>query len=279
MTAEPRVLRRVAALVPAYQAAVHLGEVLERIRRAAPGLHVLVVDDGSRDATAEVARMFGASVHSFAANRGKGFALLAGFELLTDYDGVLTLDADGQHPPECIPEFLRVFDAGPDLVMGRRVRSPDMPASRRFANAFSSGWTTTLAGQQITDSQCGYRVYGRRLLDRTPITPGRYEVETEIAVRAARLGFRLAEVEIPTVYGEEKSQIHPFRDVPRIAGTLLRLTAEGALPPRVMRDAVRADAETGATSAGRSRTGWTAFPPPRPPSPRSRRRASRARPC
>jgi glycosyltransferase involved in cell wall biosynthesis len=66
-------------------------------------VHVLVVDDGSRDATAEVARMFGANVHSFAANRGKGFALLAGFERLQVYDGVLTLDADGQHPPSGSP--------------------------------------------------------------------------------------------------------------------------------------------------------------------------------
>src|SRR2546428_6345122 len=88
-------MSRIAALVPAYQAAAQLGEVLTRIARAAPDLTVLVVDDGSREATAEVGRMFGARVHSFAGNRGKGFALLAGFELLRDYDGVVTLDADG----------------------------------------------------------------------------------------------------------------------------------------------------------------------------------------
>ena len=232
-------MSRVAALVPAYQAAAHLGEVLERIARTAPDLHVLVVDDGSRDATAEVARMFGARVHSFAANRGKGYALLAGFELLREYDGVLTLDADGQHPPERIPEFVAAFAAGADLVLGARSRTPDMPAGRRFANALSSGWATGMAGQRISDSQSGYRLYGRRLLDGTPITPGRYEVETEVAVRAARLGYRLVEVEIPTIYGAEKSQIHAFRDVPRIIGTLLRLTVEGVAPPAAMRAARR----------------------------------------
>ena len=226
-----------AALVPAYQAAAHLGEVLERIALTVPGLTVLVVDDGSRDATAEVGRMFGARVHSFAANRGKGYALLAGFELLRDYDGVITLDADGQHPPEYIPEFLAAFDAGADLVLGARARTPDMPAGRRFANALSSGWATAMAGQRISDSQSGYRLYGRRMLERTPITPGRYEVETEVAVRAARLGFRLSEVEIPTIYGSEKSQISAVRDVPRIGGTLLRLTLEGVLPPAAMRAA------------------------------------------
>jgi len=243
-------MSRVAALVPAYQAAVHLGEVIEGVRRAAPGMPVLVVDDGSRDATAEVARMFGADVHSFAANRGKGHALLAGFEKLRDFDGVVTLDADGQHPPSCIPAFVAAFESGADLVLGARLRTPDMPAGRRFANALSSGWATALAGQHISDSQSGYRLYGRRLLDRTPVTPGRYEVETEIAVRAARLGFRVAEVPIPTVYGEEKSQIRAFQDVPRIAGTLLRLAVEGILPPAAMR-AARAGIAASATEETR----------------------------
>ena len=103
---------------------------------------------------------------------------------------------------------------------------------------FRSSW---LAGQPVHDSQCGYRLYRRAVLARTPITPGRYELETEIVVRAARLGFRLGEVEIPTVYGEEKSQIRALRDVPRIFGTLTRLTLEGVVPPAEMRAASRAE--------------------------------------
>ena len=230
-------MMRVAALIPAYQAAAHLGEVLLRIQSLPDPPEALVVDDGSRDATAEVARQFGARVHSFAGNRGKGYALLAGFELLRDFDGVVTLDADGQHPPEHFPEFVAAARAGADLVLGVRARTTDMPLMRRAANRFSSGWATWLAGQRVSDSQCGYRLYSRAVLVRTPITPGRYELETEIVVRAARLGFRLAEVTIPTVYGEEKSQINALRDVPRIGGTLLRLTAEGVNPPPAMRAA------------------------------------------
>jgi glycosyltransferase involved in cell wall biosynthesis len=201
-------------------------------------------------------------VHSFAGNRGKGFALLAGFEALAGYDGVITLDADGQHPPECVPAFVRAFDSGADLVLGRRKRNADMPFTRRFANAFSSGWATALAGQPFTDSQCGFRLYGRRLLALTPITPGRYEVETEIPVRASRLGFRSVEVEVPTVYGEEKSQIRAFRDVPRITGTLLRLTLEGVVAPEAMREARRrraaGDAATSEQAAANSRRGGAA---------------------
>jgi glycosyltransferase involved in cell wall biosynthesis len=230
---------RVAALVPAYQAAAHLGEVLLGLGALEHPPEVLVVDDGSRDATAEVARQFGARVLSFAGNRGKGHALLAGFEALSDFDGVVTLDADGQHPPECFPRFVNAHARGADLVLGTRARTPEMPRLRRFANGLASAWAAWLAGQPVSDSQCGYRLYSRRVLEVTPVTPGRYEVETEIAVRAARLGFRLDEVTIPTVYGEEKSQIRVLRDVPRISGTLVRLTFEGMRPPPPMRAAAR----------------------------------------
>ncbi len=215
-----------AVLVPAYQAAAHLGEVLLRLQALPRPMHVLVVDDGSRDATAEVARQFGAEVLSFAANRGKGHALLAGFQQLARFDGVVTLDADGQHPPECVPDFVAAAEAGADLVLGTRERSRDMPPHRRFANAFSSGWCSAIAGQRISDSQCGYRLYSRAVLDRTPVAASRYEVETEMAVRAARLGFRIQEVTIPTVYGDETSHLSLTRDVPRIVGMMLRLTFE-----------------------------------------------------
>jgi glycosyltransferase involved in cell wall biosynthesis len=222
---------RVAALVPAYQAAAHLGEVLLGLAALDPAPEVVVVDDGSRDATAEVARGFGARVVSFAANRGKGHALLAGFDALRHAEAVVTLDADGQHPPECLPAFVAAAEAGADLVLGARAFAGRMPAGRRFANGFSSGWASWLAGQRVSDSQCGYRLYRRGVLDRTPVTPGGYELESEIVVRAARLGFRIGEVPIPTVYGEEKSQIRAFRDVPRIVGTLVRLTFEPAPRP------------------------------------------------
>lgn len=235
-------MSEVAALIPAYQAAAHVGEVLLRLQALADPPEILVVDDGSRDATARVARQFGARVISFAGNRGKGHALLAGFHALREHSAVVTLDADGQHPPECLPEFVAAWRGGAEIVLGRRARTGAMPWVRRFANAFSSGWTSWLAGAPISDSQCGYRLYSRAVIEGTPITPGRYELETAIAVRAARLGFRVAEVEIPTVYGEAGSHIRPLRDVPRIVGALGKLTLERALPGPAMRRAARARA-------------------------------------
>jgi glycosyltransferase involved in cell wall biosynthesis len=233
---------RVAALIPAYQAAPFLGDVLARLSELMPPPHVLVVDDGSRDATAEVARQLGAKVLAFAGNRGKGAALVAGFRALSEFDAIVTLDADGQHPPECLPAFVREAEAGADVVLGVRERSVEMPPLRRFANAFSSGWTSALAGRRIGDSQCGYRLFRRAVLARTPLGEGRYEVETEMAVRAARLGFRFAEVKVPTVYGGE-SHLRLTRDVPRIFGTLLRLSVERFAPPASMRAALRSTAE------------------------------------
>ena len=235
-------MSEVAALIPAYQAAAHLGEVLLRLQALKPAPEILVVNDGSRDATAQVAEEFGARVLSFAGNRGKGHALLAGFQALREYPAIVTLDADGQHPPECLPRFLAAWREGAELVLGRRARTAEMPWTRRFANGFSSGWTSWLAGTRISDSQCGYRLYTRRMIDGTPITPGRYELETSIAVRAARLGFRVAEVEIPTVYGEAGSHIRPFRDVPRIVGALGRLTLERAAEGAALRRAARSKA-------------------------------------
>jgi glycosyltransferase involved in cell wall biosynthesis len=229
----------VAALIPAYQAAAHLGDVLLGLGALSPRPHVLVVDDGSRDGTAEVARQLGAEVTSFAGNRGKGHALIAGFRALAAYDAVVTLDADGQHPPDRLPALVAAAERGADLVLGRRARTGSMPPLRRFANGFSSGWATWLAGQTVSDSQCGYRLYGRELLERTPVTPGRYEVETEILVRAARLGFRFDEVEVPTLYGEAGSHLSTLRDVPRIVGVLGRLTLERIAPPAAMRAASR----------------------------------------
>ena len=138
----------------------------------------------------------------------------------------MTLDADGQHPPACVPAFITAAEAGADLVLGRREITPDMPPLRRFANRFSSAWCSAIAGQTIADSQCGYRLYRQDVLRRTPVRASRYEVETEMAVRAARLGFKVAHVAIPTVYGDEQSHLSPTRDVPRIVSMMLRLTFE-----------------------------------------------------
>jgi hypothetical protein len=116
-----------------------------------------------------------------------------------------------------------------------------MPLPRRFANALSSGWASAIAGQSIRDSQCGFRLFRREVLQRTPLSAGRYEVESEMVVRAARLGFRFVEVSIPTVY-EGESHLSVMRDVPRIFWKMMRLTLERIAPPPELRRALREQA-------------------------------------
>ena len=177
---------RFAVLVPAYQAAAHLGRGAARTCRRWPTRWTRwwwTTDRATR--TAQVARQLGARVLSFAGNRGKGHALLAGFEALADYDGVVTLDADGQHPPECVPGFVAAAEAGADLVLGVRRRSSAMPPLRRLANGWSSGVGHLDRGPDASrTASAATASIGRAVLQRTPVTPRRYEVETEIAVRA-----------------------------------------------------------------------------------------------
>src|SRR5262249_31068589 len=136
------------------------------------------------------------------------------------------------------------MERGADLALGLRELAGDMPVIRRLANGVASAWATWLAGQPGGDSPCGDRLYGRRLLERTPITPGRYGGGSDVVLRAAPLGCRIEQVPIPTVYGTEVSQMRTARDVPRILSVLARLTLERVAPPPEMRRAAR----TGAAS-------------------------------
>src|SRR5690242_13163545 len=117
--------RALALVIPAYRAAATIGDVVARARRAAPETRCYVVDDGSDDATDTAARATGAVLLTHERNRGKGAALATGIAraLEDGADIIVTLDADGQHPPEEIPKLVAPIDQGADLVLGARARS------------------------------------------------------------------------------------------------------------------------------------------------------------
>jgi glycosyltransferase involved in cell wall biosynthesis len=176
-------------------------------------LPVLVVDDGSTDDTALRAEEAGADVLRQVPNQGKGAALRAGFRHALDegYEAVLTLDADGQHDPAEIPQFLDVYATRyTDLIIGAR-DFRHMPPIRRLSNTVGR-WTFSWAmGQPIRDNQSGYRLISRRLLEALLASSETgFEFEVEMIVICIQHGFRLDWVPIRTIYAGEGSHIQPW---------------------------------------------------------------------
>ncbi len=215
----------VLAILPAYNVARHLPELLPRILKLTPAVQALVVDDGSNDQSAEVARKLGAEVVVHPRNLGKGEALKTGFAYLLEgaYRACITLDADGQHLPEEIPRFLSAWEGGALVVVGNRMAENErMPWLRKRTNEVMSHIVSALASQRIDDSQCGFRLIDARVLRAMHLESSRYDLESEILIKAGRLGYPVASVAISTVYHDEESSIHPLVDTVRFLRLLWR---------------------------------------------------------
>jgi glycosyltransferase involved in cell wall biosynthesis len=207
----------VAAVIPAYLEATHIGEV---VRRTALQLdNVLVVDDGSGDATAEQARAAGAELIVHPQNQGKGESIKTGLRHWRDgsFAYVVILDGDGQHRPEEIERFLAAArSTGAELLVGTRMSDTrDMPLLRRMVNRYMSNKISRLCGQRIPDTQCGFRMVRRDLIPDILGGADRFEYETEMLIVASRKGCRIEAVPISTVYSDEVSSINPVRDTIR----------------------------------------------------------------
>ncbi len=215
---------KIAATIPAYQAAPSVGGVVQRTLCVVTA--VLVVDDGSTDATAEVARRAGAEVVSFPGNRGKGCALRHAFELLfaRGLDAVVTLDADGQHLPEEIPKLLAHAEQAELVIGGREALFGAMSRLRRTSNRLSSAAISLAAGTRLGDVQSGFRLYARRLLETTGFPESRFDAESAVVVRAARRGLRIVSVPVQLGFADGRLTSHyrPLVDSLRIARSVLR---------------------------------------------------------
>jgi glycosyltransferase involved in cell wall biosynthesis len=208
----PSTLFRPVALIPAYQAARTVAEVVHGVLHHVP--RVLVVDDGSTDDTLEKASRAGAEVFRLPANSGKGSALRAGLErlLASQATHVAFLDADAQHDPADLPRLLEAAREGDDFVIGSRMARPEeIPPVRYRTNEIGSRILTRMTGHPIQDGQSGYRVVAADLLRRLRLTARGYLIETEMLLKAAPYVERFREVSVRTLYGGP-SHYRPFRD-------------------------------------------------------------------
>jgi putative flippase GtrA len=216
-------------LIPAYEPDAQLLEVVGAIRAADPALAVLIVDDGSGPAYGQIfdgVRRAGAYVISHPANQGKGSALKTGFRFILErFPGqdVVCADSDGQHS---VIDILRVAAlAGTDataMVLGARTFAGDVPARRNAATRLLFRLAT---GERICDTQTGLRGYPAAMLPWLLTVSGeRYEYELNLLLEAKAAGYRLASVDIATIYLDHNSGSHfrPLADSVRIYAPLLK---------------------------------------------------------
>jgi glycosyltransferase involved in cell wall biosynthesis len=208
------------AVVPAYNPGEALVSVLAGVKKHIRPDHIVVVDDGSEDDTAQRAESAGVRLIRHEVNKGKGEALKSGFRyLLTlgEVDAIFTIDADGQHDPDEIPAFVDAFHAGRgDLLVGNRMgERVGMPLLRVLTNIVTSAVVSALARCRIEDSQSGYRLIRAEVIGKIDLVTSRYETESEILIKSSRTGARISAVPIRTIYGNEESTIHPLRDTMR----------------------------------------------------------------
>jgi len=234
---------RIVAVIPAYNEAPTIREVATRTLRLVPD--VIVVNDGSTDATAAALQGLPITIISNPVNYGKGASLWRGFALaMADgADAVITLDGDAQHDPEDIPRLIDAAHAHPDrIIIGARLWDREkVPPLRYLGNRFANFWVAWAAGFPVADSQSGFRLYPASVLREVQLFHGpnaRFAFESEILIEAGRAGVRSAAVPIAALYPPDARPSH-YRstlDTARIARMIAwKLLSRGFDLPALVR--------------------------------------------
>lgn len=253
------------ALVPAFDAARSVGDVVRSLVRIWPDPHaVIVIDDGSRDATAQEAKDAGAVVLYHDVNKGKGEALRTGlwFAQREGFDVAVTVDADGQHPPAEALRLLMHEAPAEALVLGiRDLVKAGAPRPNQLSNRISNYFLSKFARTVLADTQCGLRRYPVAATLAADGGAMGYAFEAEIILRATASGIPIVEVPIDVYYppAEERvSHFHTVRDPARIIGRVVATLFETRymsrppkqihVPPRSVRSRPSAPARADAVS-------------------------------
>jgi glycosyltransferase involved in cell wall biosynthesis len=213
-----------AVVIPAYNEEQAIIEIIQRVRAAAPSLPIVVVDDGSTDGTAGAARQAGATVLRHPKNKGNGAAVKTAMRSL-EVDNLVVIDADGQHPPEAIPELLEQLEHF-DLVIGARTQDSASALSRRFGNYVLRRLAEYLLGVEVKDLTSGFRAFNRqKALEFQHLYPNKFSFPTTITLSFFHAGY---DVEFHPIKGEQrklgtKSKIRPIRDALKFMAIILRI--------------------------------------------------------
>jgi glycosyltransferase involved in cell wall biosynthesis len=222
------------AIMPAYQAEASVGALVRELMGAWPltGIpRVIVVDDGSTDDTAAAAQDAGAMVVRHAQNSGKGAALRSGLRraLVLGADVAVTVDADGQHPPEEALRLATLPVSSDTLVLGvRDLVGAGAPRANQFSNGFSNVFISWFSGRRLLDTQCGLRRYPVQRTLALEVRASGYGFEAEIILRAAHAGWDIEQVPVRVIYppeSERVSHFHSVRDPARIVARVLHTFA------------------------------------------------------
>ncbi len=228
---------RFAIVIPTFNHGGQVHDVVEKALRS--GFPVIVVDDGSTDATPTVlASISNLTVIRHKKNLGKGASLLTGFaEASRLADWAITIDADGQHDPEDIPSLIKAIPEGQrPLVIGKRsgMEQEIVPWTSFWGRRFSNFWIWASCGKWVSDSQSGFRIYPLPEILHLRSRARRYQFEVEILVLAIWSGLPVIEVPVTVLYGparERVSHFRPWRDFWRNTRTFSRLIATRILIP------------------------------------------------
>ncbi len=216
--------KKICIIIPIFNESQTIGPLIEFIKTK--DMDVVVIDDGSTDYSGEIAQKKGAIIIRHDCKKGKGFSLRDGFKYAVEnkYQGVITMDGDGQHDVNDIEKFVQKAEESESCIInGNRMNDvKNMPFIRFMTNRFMSGLISLFARQRIPDTQCGYKYISCDVLNSIELTSNDFEIETEVLMKSAKKGFQILSLNIQTIYGKEKSKINPFKDTARFLGYFLK---------------------------------------------------------
>ena len=240
-------------ILPTYNEAENILEVLERIKQALPQADVLVVDDGSPDGTADLAEGWGAdngghvNLLRRGAKAGLGSAYRAGFAygLANGYEALIEMDSDLQHDPAALPSLLNAVESGADLAIGSRYvpggHIPDWPRYREWLSRGGNRYAALVLRLQVRDATAGFRCFAAPMLSRIPldlVTADGYGFQIEMAYNVARRGGRI--VEVPITFNDRERGTSKMSS--RIVVEALLLVTWWAIRDRILRRPIAPDA-------------------------------------